>query len=55
MVYPSYSYKFAATARPQSVQYLQSYSYMNTFRGAVMAYAVTGDPKYLAILHNAHD
>ncbi len=54
-VYPSYWDKFATTARPQGVAYLHSYSHMNTFCGAAMAYAVTGDPQYLSILRNAYD
>lgn len=54
-LYPSYWNKFAVTARPQDVQYLHSYSHMNTFCGAAMAYAVTQDPEYLSIVRHAYD
>ena len=54
-LYPSYWDKFLSTNRPAGVKYLHSYSHMNTFCGAAMAYAVTGDPKYLAIVRNAYD
>ncbi len=54
-LYPSYWDKFTATDRPGGVQYLHSYSHMNTFCGAAMAYAVTRDPKYLTIVRNAYD
>ena len=54
-LYSSYWDKFLSTNRPIGVKYLHSYSHMNTFCGAAMAYAVTGDPKYLAIVRNAYD
>ncbi len=54
-LYPTYWNKFATTDRPQGVQFLHSYSHMNTFCGAAMAYDVSGDPRYLAILKNAYD
>ena len=53
--YPTYWDKFVGTNRPQGVQYLHSYSHVNTFCGAAMAYAVTGNSKYLAIIRNAYD
>lgn len=53
-LYPSYWNKFSDTIRPQGVQYLHSYSHVNTFCGAAMAYSVTGDPNYLAIIQNAY-
>ncbi len=54
-LYPTYWDKFATTSRPQGVAYLHSYSHVNTFCGAAMMYATTGDRKYLAILRNAYD
>ncbi len=54
-LYPTYWDKFASTSRPVGVEYLHSYSHVNTFCGAAMAYAVKGDPKYLAIVRNAYD
>ncbi len=54
-LYPSYWDKFADTTRPAGVEYLHSYSHINTFCGAAMAYAVTGDPRYLRIVRNAYD
>ena len=54
-LYPTYWDKFAETNRPQGVQYLHSYSHVNTFCGAAMAYAITGDSKYLLIVRNAYD
>ena len=54
-LYPSYWDKFVNTSRPDGVQFLHSYSHMNTFCGAAMAYEVTGDPRYLAIVRNAYD
>lgn len=54
-LYPTYWNKFTDTARPQGVEYLHSYSHMNTFCGAAMAYDITGDPRYLAIVRNAYD
>ena len=54
-LYSSYWNKFIDTARPQGVEFLHSYSHMNTFCSAAMAYTVTGDPRYLAIVRNAYD
>ena len=53
--YPSYWDKFANSTQPQGVQYLHSYSHVNTFCGAAMAYRVTGERKYLDIIRNAYD
>lgn len=52
-LYPSYWNKFADTSEPKGVEYLHSYIHMNTFCGAAMVYAVTGDPRYLRIVRNA--
>ncbi len=54
-LYPSYWNKFADTSEPKGGEYLHSYSHMNTFCGAAMVYAVTGDPRYLRIVRNAYD
>jgi DUF1680 family protein len=35
--------------------YRHAYSHLNTFSSAAMTYAVTGDPKYLVAIVNAHD
>jgi DUF1680 family protein len=35
--------------------YRHAYSHLNTLSSAAMTYAVTGDPKYLATIVNAHD
>lgn len=53
--YTSYWNKFENSSSPQGVAYLHSYSHVNTFCGAAMAYAVTGDDHYLRILENAYD
>ena len=34
---------------------VHGYSHVNSFNGAAMTYAVTGDPRYLRILKNAYD
>ena len=54
-LYPTYWNKFENTPRPEGVAFLHSYSHVNTFSSAAMAYAVTGNPRYLAILRNAYD
>ncbi len=51
-LYPSYWNKFANTDRPAGVEFLHSYSHVNTLCGAAMMYEVSGDPRYLAILQN---
>lgn len=53
--YTAYWDKFATTSRPAGVAFLHSYSHANTFCGAAMAYQVTGDPRFLAIVRNAYD
>ena len=35
--------------------FLHAYSHVNTFSSAAMAYAVTGDKRYLRIIQNAYD
>jgi hypothetical protein len=47
--------KFADTARPSGIQGIHAYSHVNSFNGAAMAYAVTGDAHYLRILRNGYE
>src|SRR5262249_53074480 len=42
-------------ADPQNANGVHAYSHVNTFSSAAMAYAVTGDAKYLNIIKNAYD
>ncbi len=53
--YPQYWNKFSDTALPSGTSGVHAYSHVNTFSGAAMAYAVTGDPVYLRIIRNFHD
>ncbi len=52
--YNSYWDRFEASYAPPGAAYLHSYSHINTFCGVAMCYAVTGDPRWLAILRNAY-
>jgi DUF1680 family protein len=54
-LYHSYWNKFADTASPADAQGVHAYSHVNTFSSAAMAYAVSGDEKYLRIIKNAYD
>jgi uncharacterized protein len=54
-IYNDYWGKFANTAAPDSANGVHAYSHVNTFSSAAMAYAVTGDEKYLNIIKNAYD
>jgi DUF1680 family protein len=54
-LHPTYWNKFAETSNPQDVWGVHAYSHVNTFSSAAMAYAVTGEPRYLAIIKNAYD
>ena len=54
-LHPAYWNKFAESANAQDVWGVHAYSHVNTFSSAAMAYAVTGEPRYLAIIRNAHD
>src|SRR5262249_31546131 len=54
-LYHSYWNKFADTASPTDAQGVHAYSHINTFSSAAMAYAVSGDAKYLGIIRNAYD
>ncbi len=52
--YTSYWNQFETSSRPPGAAFLHSYSHINTFCGVAMAYAVTGDPRWLRILRNAY-
>jgi DUF1680 family protein len=54
-LYPAYWNKFADTAAPSDAWGVHAYSHVNTFSSAAMAYAVSGEARYLAILKNAYD
>lgn len=54
-LYKSYWDKFLDSSAPPGAELLHSYSHINTFSGAAMAYAVTGQGDYLRILRNAYD
>lgn len=53
--YPDFWDQFATTSRPSDAALLHSYSHVNTFSSVAMLHAVTGDPRYLAILKNGYD
>jgi DUF1680 family protein len=53
--YDAYWRKFAASASPSDAHGVHAYSHVNTFSSAAMAYEVTADPAYLAIVRNAYD
>jgi uncharacterized protein len=53
--YEEYWTRFAGTAEPREVVAVHAYSHVNTFSSAAMAYAVTGDRRYLRICVNAYD
>ncbi len=54
-LYHDYWNKFADTAAPTNAHSVHAYSHVNTFSSAAMAYAVTGDEKYLRVIKNAYD
>jgi uncharacterized protein len=47
--------KFAASSTPQDFAEVHAYSHVNTFSSVAMAYAVTGEERYLDILRHAYD
>ena len=53
-LYTPYWTKFL-DAEPKDVWGVHAYSHVNSFSSCAMAYAVTGDQKYLQILKNAYD
>ena len=54
-LYHEYWRPFAETSEPAEVLTLHAYSHVNSFSSAAMAYAVTGDERYLRICINAYD
>ena len=46
---------FAATSEPSEIVPVHAYSHVNSFNSAAMAFAVTGDDRYLRICTNAYD
>jgi uncharacterized protein len=54
-LYNDYWKKFADTSDPADAWGVHAYSHVNTFSSAAMAYAVTGDEKFLRIIRNAYD
>jgi DUF1680 family protein len=54
-LYHDYWNKFAETSAPADAWGVHAYSHVNTFSSAAMAYAVTGDDRYLRIIKNAYD
>jgi hypothetical protein len=54
-LYHDYWAPFAATAEPNEVVPVHAYSHVNSFSSAAMAYAVTGEARYLRICRNAFD
>jgi DUF1680 family protein len=53
--YHAYWAKFEGSSAPADAHGVHAYSHVNTFSSAAMAYDVSGDPKYLAIIRNAYD
>jgi uncharacterized protein len=54
-LYEEYWTRFEDAAGPRDVAPVHAYSHVNSFSSAAMAYAVTGDSRYLRICENAHD
>lgn len=54
-LYPQYWDKFITSSNPADVHGFHAYSHLNTFSSAAMAYAVSGDPKYLQIIRHAYE
>jgi DUF1680 family protein len=53
--YEAYWGQFAETDALTEIVPAHAYSHVNTFSSAVMTYAVTGDPRYLAICVHGYD
>jgi len=53
-LYDAYWNKFLNSTAPDNAHGVHAYSHVNTFSSCAMAYAVTGDAKYLTILKNAY-
>jgi hypothetical protein len=54
-LYSAYWSKFEDTASPTDAWGVHAYSHVNSFSSAAMAYAVSGDERYLRIIRNAYD
>jgi hypothetical protein len=54
-LYHAYWTKFLKSSAPADAHGVHAYSHVNTFSSAAMAYAVTGDPKYLTVIRNAYE
>jgi hypothetical protein len=54
-LYEEYWETLAETSEPTDVLTVHAYSHVNSFSSAAMAYAVTGDERYLRICINAYD
>lgn len=54
-LYHSFWNKFAGTAAPAGAYHVHAYSHVNSLSSAAMAYQVTRDPAYLAVIRNAYD
>jgi len=53
--YEDYWRRFAESSEPDEVVAVHAYSHVNTFSSAAMAYAVTGEPRYLRACANFYD
>jgi hypothetical protein len=54
-LYEEYWSKLAETSEPAEVLAVHAYSHVNSFSSAAMAYAVTGEERFLRICINAYD
>jgi hypothetical protein len=53
--YHAYWAKFETSASPADAHGVHAYSHTNAFSSAAMAFEVSGDPKYLAVIRNGYD
>jgi hypothetical protein len=54
-LYEDYWRKFVESSEPDEVVAVHAYSHVNSFSSAAMAYAVTGEPRYLRACANFYD
>jgi DUF1680 family protein len=54
-LYPAFWDPFASSASPPEAYGFHAYSHVNSFSSAAMAYAVTGEARYLKIIRHAYD
>jgi len=54
-LYEDFWRQFEHTSAPKDAHSVHAYSHVNSFSSAAMAYAVTGDQRYLTIATNAYD